>query len=471
MCVCVYVFVPRAMAFLKRLAIASTYSTAPIAAALMLIISEIFAVRPSLLVLLTSAESTEASIAPKDAGNSQSDRGIRDPVKTREEGGADRPEEVNWQVLGGYDASKREPAFAVRSIPPLWELCLLKNHFHPSVQAFSQSLLSKSSNHFISFDGDPTVDFSLSSFLNRFAYKKPKKQQIEKAKESHHRKQRSINEQPVNEEAIDADNLALKAPDKAFFMKFFGDRARLLERGQIRDRTARKKSRTEGVDEDEEEEMDRYADKLADDLLRGGDAVGPDIDDDDDDDMEGDSDGGDLSDDVDDELSGGDDMDDDESLGGLDFDEEKDDDRNQDGKSNKNKKGHNDMKALLQRAMSAAENDDEDGDEFEDLMGDGGEDDEEGALDLDSDDGDVKPSGGGKRKKSNLKDQMAHSKKKGFSSAQSSFADADAYEAEMDAIVSRQKRLEEEEESTAAIVSTKTNARRPPGKRRKRKYG
>jgi hypothetical protein len=46
------------------------------------------------------------------------------------------------------------------------------------VKSFSQSILE--TPHLITFAGDPTTEFSLTAFLNRFAYKNPKKQHSEK---------------------------------------------------------------------------------------------------------------------------------------------------------------------------------------------------------------------------------------------------------------------------------------------------
>ncbi|XP_046401294.1 CCAAT/enhancer-binding protein zeta [Ischnura elegans] len=73
----------------------------------------------------------------------------------------------------GYDAHQRNPRFA---LPPTGgtysELVQLSNHFHPTVALFAQMI---SRGESIEYTGDPLQDFALLRFLNRFAFKNPKK--------------------------------------------------------------------------------------------------------------------------------------------------------------------------------------------------------------------------------------------------------------------------------------------------------
>ncbi len=77
------------------------------------------------------------------------------------------------------DPSKREPRAAIVHtggqaintmgvILPLWDVCLLSHHFHPSVAKFAASLGG------IEYSGDPLRDFALAPFLDKFSYKNPK---------------------------------------------------------------------------------------------------------------------------------------------------------------------------------------------------------------------------------------------------------------------------------------------------------
>lgn len=88
-----------------------------------------------------------------------------------------RPE-VNNEVEAAvseliFDPSKREPSVAfpgkVQLEKNLWELSLLAHHYHPSASKFTADSSGK-----ISFKGDPLKDFSLTPFLDKFAFRNPK---------------------------------------------------------------------------------------------------------------------------------------------------------------------------------------------------------------------------------------------------------------------------------------------------------
>eukprot|EP01041_Mallomonas_annulata_P004588 gene4588-9117_t len=245
----------RAMSFLKRLAIVSTHSAAHIAAALLLLISEVFRTRESFMAIVSV---TDDEVPLMDSTTTQS---VATDDKDRDD---DENNSNNMHIFGSYDGSKREPLFAAKSTPALWELSLLRNHFHPSVKAFARCLVTDETNHLISFQGDPTEDFNLSSFLNRFAYKNPKKQQIEKATNKSQIKNNNnkLNtEIPVNSIEFQLKNANEIAPDKAFFYKYFGSHSKLLEEGKVKNRR-RRKSGGDDDDEDDEDQIDRFADKL-----------------------------------------------------------------------------------------------------------------------------------------------------------------------------------------------------------------
>lgn len=257
----------RAMAFMKRLLMCATQSVPAIAAGLLFLISEIVKARPSLKSCL--ADTPEAAHAHA--------------------GSVDKDGEVGF--LGNFNVLKREPeyAYAEDAQPSVWEMSLLKHHFHPSVQSFAEALLEPP-EHRIEFGGDPTVEFSLMAFLNRFAYKNPKKNTTDRIK---HRTAQNASEEPINL-AFATQSSASVDPDKQFFHKYFSGRQQLVAEGRSRNRS---KQRTEedsegsddgdsddddhadgdmrgadddSVEDDAEAEMDRYADKLAQDLMRNG---------------------------------------------------------------------------------------------------------------------------------------------------------------------------------------------------------
>jgi ribosome biogenesis protein MAK21 len=231
------------LSFCKRILICSTHATPPIAAGLIFLVSEVCRLSPTLIEkLITTAEPSPPT--------------------------SDSTPDDSYFLLGNFDASKRNPAYACKDSANGWELVLFKSHFNPSVKLFATSFLEPTSQHTISYSGDPTIDFSITSFLNRFAYKNPKKQQLEQRR----KRSQVLSEEPVNTSAF-LETASEVAPEKIFFYKFFGERNRLIAEGKSR----RKKRKTDDDDEDEdrsdlgsdfdEAEIDRFADKLADELM------------------------------------------------------------------------------------------------------------------------------------------------------------------------------------------------------------
>ena len=331
----------RIIAFVKRILICATQSTAPIAAGLIFLVAEVFQAKPALRVAMMEVESN-GSPAPLHADS---------PL----------PDSSYW-LLGNFDASKRDAAHACARMPSIWEVTLFNSHYHPSVQAFANSFVDPQKNHAIKYDGDPTTDFSLSSFLNRFAYKNPKKTQFEMRR----KRSQAAQEEPVNSKVFQDMEASEIAPDKEFFHKYFYDRSRLRDEGLSRNRS-RHKEKTGDEDEEnesdyEEDEMDKFADKLALELMQSAGNGPVDIDDDDefmsdnesgDDDSDGfemmkdgaGADSGDDDEDVDsdDDIDFGEDMNDDSDDEGLDFgsegDSESDEEPVPSKKSKKRKKG------------------------------------------------------------------------------------------------------------------------------------
>ncbi|GAM17185.1 hypothetical protein SAMD00019534_003600 [Acytostelium subglobosum LB1] len=78
--------------------------------------------------------------------------------------------EDNADSKNSYDPIKRDPQFANADTSCLWELNMLKDHFNPSVQIFSETLLKRQP---ISFKGNPSVTFTLPAFLEKFVVSNP----------------------------------------------------------------------------------------------------------------------------------------------------------------------------------------------------------------------------------------------------------------------------------------------------------
>ena len=128
----------RAAAFIKRICMCVCQAPSPIAAGLLFLVSEIVSSRPSLHPLVSSAPHSV-------------DKNTEKPEKKDEDEKNNDEQEESFWTLNNYDAAKREPEFACATMPSLWELCLLRHHFHPSVAAFTSSMLT--APHTIKFDG------------------------------------------------------------------------------------------------------------------------------------------------------------------------------------------------------------------------------------------------------------------------------------------------------------------------------
>lgn len=54
---------------------------------------------------------------------------------------------------------------------------MLKEHYHPSVRLFVEAILEdiNKNSALLDYKGNPLLDFTLSNFLDRISFKKPKK--------------------------------------------------------------------------------------------------------------------------------------------------------------------------------------------------------------------------------------------------------------------------------------------------------
>lgn len=86
-----------------------------------------------------------------------------------------------------YDPFHRGPEYSKANLESLWELPILARHYHPTVSLFASTLLYLPKEHnfrekirlvgnnAIKYPSDPLQDFTNGRFLDRFAFKNPKK--------------------------------------------------------------------------------------------------------------------------------------------------------------------------------------------------------------------------------------------------------------------------------------------------------
>lgn len=180
--------------------------------------------------------------------------------------GADKEE-------GGYDASKRNPLFAGAETSCAWEIQMLAHHYHPSVQSFTRQLLDNKDTG-IQYAGDPLVDFTMHAFFEKFVNKKPR-HKVAEGSGNNGAKAKNWTFAPINSEAVLQENEANVDASDQFFYKFFKERASRdadnprRKKKSKNDRDADAFSDMEDGDEDDEE-IDAYAQELAEGIMEDG---------------------------------------------------------------------------------------------------------------------------------------------------------------------------------------------------------
>ena len=177
-----------------------------------------------------------------------------------------------------YDFKKRDPRFTNANKSPLWwDLEIFSKHYHPTVVKFTTALL----NHkFIECSVDPFERFTCSEFLDKFAYKNPKRQVIDetgrpvpkqrgisamqpvKLRSEQEKTEVPVNlKYSVNEKNSHGAAMVVVPEDEQFFAQFFT--SEMMQQISAK-RNERKKKKTdeeeEGVlnEEQLDEDFDQY---------------------------------------------------------------------------------------------------------------------------------------------------------------------------------------------------------------------
>ncbi|EDW94075.1 uncharacterized protein F23B12.7 [Drosophila yakuba] len=205
--------VARAQAFVKRLLQLTLYAPPHIAAGCLIVIHKLLRMRRELIGGTGASEEVEEGskvVLPvgadldkfgsddeevyedvkEDADNTKGSN----PLEEKAEDGV-KPNASSWHHASvaateakvrdidscKYDPYHRVPAFAGAAYALRYELLLLRQHYHPTVQVFAEQILNQSR---IDYYGDPLRDFGLPHFLERFAFKNPKKLEASQAAEN-----------------------------------------------------------------------------------------------------------------------------------------------------------------------------------------------------------------------------------------------------------------------------------------------
>ncbi len=215
---------------------------------------------------------------------------LRKPLLTEGGGGKEGSSSIPT-----YNPTKRNPSHACggimdcekgdhqltqsSSLPPLWEASLLQFHYHPSVAKFAQSLLTPP-GHGITYHGDPLQDMSLSMFLDKMAFRSPKKLVLAARKGEDRRAAgwKSLQDSG-NVETFASVPLEMVRSDEVFLHRYFREREVRDDAGLNRRRRKKGLKMNQDNNDDklgsviaenveDEEEIDAFANKLADGLSR-----------------------------------------------------------------------------------------------------------------------------------------------------------------------------------------------------------
>eukprot|EP01124_Arcella_intermedia_P019447 TRINITY_DN26761_c0_g1_i1.p1 TRINITY_DN26761_c0_g1~~TRINITY_DN26761_c0_g1_i1.p1 ORF type:complete len:880 (-),score=291.92 TRINITY_DN26761_c0_g1_i1:6-2423(-) len=270
----------RSCALIKRILQIAYYYKSNVAAALLLIVSELLKDRPELKVLISHPEEIDeatlanskqivASFEPTEPHKPKKENPM-DSLKVPslegkgeedEESGEEKPpqetaavaslKEVSVGNLAKYNWWRKNPLEANAQLSCFWELSLLCQHEHPSVAKWAKVLAQ---NQLIHYSGDPLRDFDLMGFFDRFSFKRPKKDATEPKTQSQLASQYIPYYQraaPVNTEYFQSKPEDKIRQDEMFFYKYF-KQDKVLNSKQ----TIKKKRNPEDDDDIDSDEAD-----------------------------------------------------------------------------------------------------------------------------------------------------------------------------------------------------------------------
>ena len=169
-----------------------------------------------------------------------------------------------------YNITARDPKYSGAVDTLYFELTLLRNHYHPTVAKFAQTILR---GEYVVCKGDPLTDFSNKAFLDKFAYKHAKKRDLENARDrgsqamQPKKKSQQKLQEPVNSEAFLNQKEEDVAVEDQFFYKFFKEKARREGPSKKNKKNKKGEEGMQEVDEDEEAAMDLFAENLAEEMM------------------------------------------------------------------------------------------------------------------------------------------------------------------------------------------------------------
>lgn len=274
--------VPRAKAFIKRI-LQMTLSFPPAkACGALIVVSKILRSRPELISMkfreidekiseedyksklnLAKFEESDDEEVYKDVTLDESGNEVPIETSTSAKSSWIHVQHVEQQKIDAeseikkptkYDPFKRSAAYAGAELTLYYELVLMSKYFHPTVQVFVENIVK---NQNIKYYGDPLKDFGLSHFLERFAFKNPKK--IDPKEEKSAFKHQSYQPKGSRGQSVYLLTEQSCTEDERFIFDF------IQRKREIREQKVKfsdEKERDSDVESIDDDEFDAYLDTL-----------------------------------------------------------------------------------------------------------------------------------------------------------------------------------------------------------------
>lgn len=211
---------PRQAACLKRLLINAMHAESSAVISVLIFVKKVAESCPGLNQLLINKE-----IGIEEEEEEENENGEKEIKKKKEkvEKSGDNKSSQLEIISEGYDFLKLDPLFAKGDTTCLWEIFYFTKHYHPLAQKLAQELLVKLDNSGIKYEGNPLLDFSLASFLQRFSMKRPKTSKL-KGKENlikGNKISKSRIEDPFSIDSFLNNSEANVRPEEKFMFDYF----------------------------------------------------------------------------------------------------------------------------------------------------------------------------------------------------------------------------------------------------------
>jgi len=254
----------RVKSFIKRLLQTSSQNDPSLLCGILFLISEVIKGKPGINSMMLQAEELDeeehfVDAVPEGETNEKleddeecENKDVDFKKETPTEAGKGK---ASWtfqkaDAIIGYNIRHRDPLYAKAEETCLWEILPLLSHFHPSVTHFATSVVNGKE---IGYQGDPSEDFTLTSFLERFMYRNPKQKDVTHGHSLMQRKETSqrLKEQPVNSKHFLQKSEENVPHDQVFFYRFF--KAKMMDQVKEEDKD---KEEDEVEVEDEVDDID-----------------------------------------------------------------------------------------------------------------------------------------------------------------------------------------------------------------------